>query len=97
MELETKFVFRCEDWQDEDQPLNYEIYYSYPGQHASTDSVLAFSGPLISNVEVVLPAGDKTNDYAWKVIVTVKDAHGTSVNRSLLIQVWENIFFQRSH
>jgi len=91
-ELDTIFTFSCSGWQDEHQPLTYEMFYSHPnksegGPVSPLNGVLFFFGPSLESHRVILPMGKKENDYSVNVAVIIKDAYGEYVDKNLRIQV----------
>lgn len=90
-ELETRFSFSCSGWQDEHEPLNYEMFYSHPRDSKDPSSaengVLFFYGPSLTKAEFLFPAGKEGDGHIIEVMVTIKDAYGEAVENKLQIKV----------
>lgn len=91
-ELDTIFTFSCSGWQDEHQPLTYEMFYSHPNKSeedpvSPLSGVLFFFGPSLESYRAILPMGKEENNYSVNVAVIIKDAYGEYVDKNLRIQV----------
>ena len=91
-ELDTIFTFSCSGWQDEHQPLTYEMFYSHLNKSeedpvSSLNGVLFFFGPSLASHRAILPVGKKENNYSVNVVVIIRDAYGEVVGKNLWIQV----------
>ena len=90
--LDTIFTFSCSGWQDEHQPLTYEMFYSHPNKSlehpvSSLNGVLFFFGPSLESYRAILPMGKEENNYSVNVAVIIRDAYGEYVDKNLQIQV----------
>lgn len=91
-ELDTIFTFSCSGWQDEHQPLTYEMFYSHPNKSeeypvSPLNGVLFFFGPSLESHRAILPTGKKENNYSVNVTIVIRDAYGEYVDKKLRIQV----------
>lgn len=91
-ELDTIFTFSCSGWQDEHQPLTYEMFYSHPNKSeeypvSPLNEVLFFFGPSLESHRAILPTGKKENNYSVNVTIVIRDAYGEYVDKKLRIQV----------
>lgn len=91
-ELDTIFTFSCGGWQDEYQPLTYEMFYSHPNKSeeypvSPLNGVLFFFGPSLESHRAILPTGKKENNYSVHVTIVIRDAYGEYVDKKLRIQV----------
>lgn len=91
-ELDTIFTFSCGGWQDEHQPLTYEMFYSHPNKSeeypvSPLNGVLFFFGPSLESHRAILPTGKKENNYSVNVTIVIRDAYGEYVDKKLRIQV----------
>ena len=91
-ELDTIFTFSCSEWQDEHQPLTYEMFFSHPNEtlepSSYQNSVLFFYGPSLVSHKAIFPVGKKNNDYFINIVVRIRDAYGEFVEKLLRIQVF---------
>ena len=89
-ELDTIFTFSCSGWQDEHQPLTYEMFFSRPTSEPSShqNSVLFFFGPSLATHKAIFPVGKKKDDYFINIAVRIRDAYGEFVEEKLQIQVF---------
>lgn len=97
-ELETRFTFSCSGWQDEHEPLTYEMFFSHPSDSnkdpgSSPNGVLFFFGPSLAKAEFSFTAGKEEEDRLIEIVVVIKDAYGESVENKLQIQVFVCFFF----
>lgn len=76
--LSTQFVFECFDWQDRNQPLEYEF--------SSRDEVLSY-GRSPKSVPIFLPAGTPNDNYELLIKVTIKNALGVAVEEAISVKV----------
>lgn len=76
--LSTQFVFECFDWQDKNQPLEYEF--------SSRDEVLSY-GRSPKSVPIFLPAGTPNDNYELLIKVTIKNAVGVAVEEAISVKV----------
>lgn len=76
--LSTQFVFECFDWQDKNQPLEYEF--------SSRDEVLSY-GRSPKSVPMFLPAGTPNDNYELLIKVTIKNAVGVAVEEAISVKV----------
>lgn len=91
-ELDTIFTFSCSGWQDDHQPLTYEMFYSHPNKSeeypvSPLNEVLFFFGPSLESHRAILPTGKKENNYSVNVTIVIRDAYGEYVDKKLRIQV----------
>lgn len=90
-ELKTRFRFSCSGWQDEHEPLTYEMFYSYPRDSkdpsSSQNGVLFFLGPSVESAEILFPAGKEEDRHLIDIVVKIKDAYGEFVQDNLTIKV----------
>ena len=91
-ELDTIFIFSCSGWQDEHQPLTYEMFYFHPNKSeehpvSPLNGVLFFFGPSLESYRAILPMGKIENNYSVNVTVIIRDAYGEYVDKNLQIQV----------
>lgn len=90
-ELDTSFTFWCSGWQDEHEPLTYEMFYSHPRDSkdpgSSQNGVLFFFGPSLTKSAFLFPAGNEEDDHFIDILVIIKDAHGESAEDKLQIKV----------
>ena len=91
-ELDTIFTFWCSGWQDEHQPLTYEMFYSHPNkseddQVSPLNGALFFFGPSLESHRAIFPMGNKENNYSVNVAVIIRDAYGEYMDKNLRIQV----------
>ena len=91
-ELDTIFNFSCSGWNDEHQPLNYEMFFSHPTEtlepSSHQNSVLFFFGPSLASHKAIFPVGKKKDDYFINIAVRIRDAYGEFVEEKLRIQVF---------
>ena len=75
--LETKFTFRCFDWQDP-TALTYEFQLE--------DEPISY-GSSPQSVSTGLPAGSPEDDYQLQINIVIKNAAGVAVVINLVVKV----------
>lgn len=79
---ETTFVFTCNDWHDEDLPLQFQFRYN------SSDGIeMVLQSGTLSTAAVTLPVGDPKEDYKLQVQVLINDRLGSSVETWINVKV----------
>ena len=71
----TEFTITCRGWVDSDTPLFYKA------EQASGDpmnSIVLHNGPRANFPAMVLPAGHKSNGFAYDITVLISDSRGSA-------------------
>lgn len=84
-----KFQLTCQDWDDVDQPLTYQVNILKPDM-----SYIVFAVSTLSSMTLRLPVGDKNNSYTLRLDVFIVDSllGWTKVNVSVIVSFSPFIF-----
>ena len=84
-----KFQLTCQNWDDVDQPLRYQVNIPKPDM-----SYIVFAVSTNSSMTLRLPVGDKNNSYTLRLDVFIVDSllAWTKVNVSVIVSFSPFIF-----
>ena len=84
-----KFQLTCQDWDDDDQPLTYQVSIPKPDM-----SYIVFAVSTNSSMTLRLPVGDEKNSYTLRLDVFIVDSllGWTKVNVSVTVSFSSFIF-----
>ncbi|XP_065682979.1 polycystin family receptor for egg jelly isoform X2 [Hydra vulgaris] len=81
--LYTMFEIKCDQWNDEDTPLLYVV-----DSHCGDLVQNMYTGPE-NHISIILPLGNKEEDYWYDLIVRVEDKYKFGVSQTFRVQVKE--------